>query len=187
MQPVLQIIQTRGILEMQTTPGAYSIRQPKADLNIQTTPGQLRVESEAPQLQIDGSRVRSSMTGGNWLEMNQRIYDGIKQRVLQNIASRMQQGDRMMNYQRPGNTIAEIYGSDWQPQPFPETRTAASSDNLNIRIITTEPSVTFRPSRVNVEVTAHAPQIEYNRGSISFYMKQYAGVQYIPPEVDMQL
>ncbi|WP_433944325.1 DUF6470 family protein [Paenibacillus sp. SN-8-1] len=186
MQPILQIRQTPAILNFDADPGQYSIQQPKAEVNMNTQPSELEIHQYVPKLTIDSSAARSAFTGGNFLDMNSRIYSGFQDIYLQGIANRVEQGNRAAAIYEPGNTIADIYGQDWQPIPFPEFRTPASMDNVDIRFDVTPPDINFHKAHTDIQVEVHRPEIQYNRGKLDMYMKQYAAVQYIPPEVDIQ-
>lgn len=186
MQPILQIRQTPALIRIDADPGQYSITQPKAEVKITTTPGELHVNSSRPELNLDQKKAHAAYNGGTVLEMNERIYSGIKQLYLQGIARRVEQGTRMAEFFKPGNTIAEVYGMDTEPNSFPEPCGPASYDNVDIHFVVRAPEIDFRAARVDVEVVRHKPEIEYTRGKLDIYMQQYASVQYIPPEVNMQ-
>ncbi|OKP98447.1 DUF6470 family protein [Paenibacillus sp. P46E] len=187
MQPILQIRQTPALIGIDADPGAYSISQPKAEVNITTTPSELTVQSTRPELKIDQSAARAAYYGGGMLEMNKRIYSGIQQLYLQGIARKVDQGNRMAEFFKPGNTIAEVYGTDTEPNSFPEIRGPASYDNVDIHFETRAPQIDFRPAQVDIQVERHRPEIEYTRGKLNIYMQQYASVQFIPPEVNVQM
>jgi hypothetical protein len=187
LQPILQIRQTPAILGIDADLGAYSITQPKADVIIETTLGEWDIQSFPPELTIDQSRAFAAYNGGNTLDMNKRIYSGIQQLYLQGIARKVEQGNRMAQFFKPGNTIAEVYGTDTEPNSFPETRGPASYDNVDIHFETRAPQIEFRPAKVNIQTEGHRPEIEYNRGKLNIYMQQYASIQFIPPEINVQL
>ncbi|MDT0126215.1 DUF6470 family protein [Paenibacillus sp. RRE4] len=185
--PVVQIQTTPSILNIDADPGKYSIRQPKADVQLQTKPAKLTVQSHPIELNVDQSQAFAAYTGGNMIDMNARIYSGIQQNFLQNLATRVEQGNQLAAIHKPGNTIANIVGSDWMPQPFPETRTPASFDNVEIRINTRPPDISYDPAVSEMNVTVNKPEIEYQRGKLDIYVKQYASVKYTPPAIDMAL
>jgi len=184
MQPILQIRQTPALIGIDADPGQYSIRQPKADVKMTTTPFELEIHQYKPELNLDQTMARSAFTGGNFIDMNARIYSGIQDLYLQGIARRVEEGNRAAAIHIAGNTIADIYGEDWQPVPFPEFRTPASMDNVDIRIDTRPPDIQFHKATTDMQVEVRRPEIEYTRGKLDIYMKQYASVQYIPPELD---
>lgn len=187
LHSILQIRQTPAVIGIDADPGTYSISQPKAEVNVTTTPGQLTVESTKPELTIDQSRAWAAYHGGNMLDMNKRIYSGIQQLYLQGLARKVEQGNRMAQFFRPGNTIAEVYGMDTEPNSFPETRGPASYDNVDILIETRAPQIDFRAAKVDIQVERRNPEIEYTRGKLNIYMQQYASIQFIPPELNVQL
>ncbi|GAB6991333.1 DUF6470 family protein [Paenibacillus pini] len=185
MQPILQIHQTPAYIGIDADLGQFSIRQQKAELNITTTPSEIEIQQYRPELQVDSSRAHAALTGGSMFDMNTRIYSGIQNIYLQGIARRVEEGNRAAAIQNPSNTIAEIYGQDWQPISFPEFRSPASIDNVDVRIETTPPDITFRKAKIDIQVETHRPEIEYNRGKLDIYMRQYASVEYTPPEIDI--
>lgn len=143
IQPVVQIRQSPAVMNIDADPGTFSIRQPKADLSITTTPGELTVHSTRPELTVDQSKAWAAYNGGKMLEMNKRIYSGIEQLYLQGIARRVEQGNRMAEFFKPGNTISEVYGTDTLPNSFPEMRGPASYDNVDIHIQTQAPQLSY--------------------------------------------
>lgn len=187
LQPILQIRQTPALIGIDADPGTFSITQPKAEVNITTTPGELSIQSSRPELTIDQSRARAAYNGGSVLDMNKRIYSGIQQLYLQGLARKVEQGNRMAEFFKAGNTIAEIYGTDTEPNSFPEPLGPASYDNVDIYFDTKAPEISFRAAQVDIQVERHRPETEYTRGKLNIYMQQYASVQYIPPEVNVQM
>lgn len=187
LQSILQIRQTTAAIGIDADLGTYSITQPKAEVNVTTTPGKLTVQSTRPELTIDQSRAWAAYNGGNMFDMNKRIYSGIQQLYLQGIARKVEQGNRMAEFFKPGNTIAEVYGTDTEPNSFPEIRGPASYDNVDIHIETRAPQIDFRAAKVDIQVERHNPEIEYTRGKLNIYMQQYASIQFIPPELNVQM
>ncbi|WP_342437426.1 DUF6470 family protein [Paenibacillus sp. FSL L8-0436] len=186
IQPVVQIRQSPAVMNIDANPGTFSIRQPKADVSITTTPGELTVHSTRPELTVDQSKAWAAYNGGKMLEMNKRIYSGIEQLYLQGIARRVEQGNRMAEFFKPGNTISEVYGTDTLPNSFPEMRGPASYDNVDIHIQTQAPQLSYRPAQVDVEIERNAPEIEFTRGKLDIYMQSYGSLQFIPPEINVQ-
>ncbi|WP_144407045.1 DUF6470 family protein [Paenibacillus sp. IHBB 10380] len=184
---ILQIRQTPAILGIDADLGQYSIRQPKAELQMNTQPSELTIRQYTPELTIDQSRAFEAYNGGNFLEINKKIYSGIQQLFLQAIASRVEMGNQMAEIHKPGHTIAEIWGSDWKSDPFPEFRGPASMDNVDIHIETRAPDISFRSAESQLNVVVNRPEIEYTRGKLDIYMQQYASIQFIPPEIDVTM
>lgn len=186
LQPILQIRQTHALIGINTERGTFSITQPKPELNITTTPGELTIQSSKPELNIDQSRAWAAYNGGNILDMNKRIYSGIQQLYLQGIAKKVDQGNRMTEFFKPGNTIAEVYGTDTEPNSFPEICGPASYDNVDIQFETRTPHINFKAATVDIQVERRNPEIDYTHGKLNIYMQQYASIQFIPPELNVQ-
>ncbi|MDQ0659999.1 DUF6470 family protein [Paenibacillus sp. W2I17] len=185
--PVVQIHTTPTLLHIDADIGQYSIRQPKAEVQLHTKPSKLTVQSHAIELNVDQSKAFSAYHGGNMIDMNARIYSGIQQLFMQNMAERVQQGNELAAIHKPGNTIANIIGTNWKSKPFPETRTPASMDNVDIRIETRAPSVRFEAAVSEMNVIVNKPEIEYQRGKLDIYVKQYASIQFTPTAIDLEL
>lgn len=184
--PILQIRQTPGQLYIDADPGSFSLRQPKAELTINTDPGEVEIHQYKPTLEIDQSKAKAAYDGGNPFEMNQRIYSGVQQLFLQAIAQRVENGNRAGDIKNGGNTIASIYGEDWKPVPFPEMRGPASMKNVDIHFEVRAPEFNARRAHAEIDVKVNKPEIEYTRGKLDMYMKQYPSVQYIPPDIDLR-
>lgn len=185
--PIVQIHTTPSILNIDADPGQYSIRQPKADVQLSTKPAKLTVQSHPIDFRVDQSRAFSAYNGGNMIDMNARIYDGIYQQFLENIAERVREGNQLAKIYIPGNTIANIVGTNWMSKPFPETRTPASFDNVDISITTSPPDINYDPAVSEMNVTVNKPEIEYYRGKLDIYVSQYASISYTPPAIDLGL
>lgn len=187
LQPVVQIQQTFSLIGLQTTPSSWSITQPKAELEITTSPGEWRIRQASGELTIDQSQARAAITGGTYSELSQRIYSGIEQLWLQGIAKRMEQGERMANIQNQGNTIAEVYGNDWQPVSFPETRAPASIDNVRIHYRAKPVEIQYRKAEVSIQFKTYQPEINFTKANLDIYLRQKPSLSFIPPELDIQM
>ncbi|MFD2703195.1 DUF6470 family protein [Paenibacillus shunpengii] len=182
--PILQIRQHQGRIGLDADPGQYSISQPKADLQIQSKPAVITINHHQPELIVDSSRARAAYTGGPHLEMTQRLYSNIKQIFLEGIAKRVEQGNRMAEFFKPGNTVAEVYGKSKPLPGLGEFRGEASIDNVDVRFNVRPVDIEIVRSPVEISVQVNKPEIEYNRGKLDIYMMQYPSVQFIPPEMD---
>ncbi|KHF35034.1 hypothetical protein CM49_02621 [Paenibacillus sp. P1XP2] len=79
MQPMIQIRQSPALIGMESGLGEYSIRQPRADLTIATERSELGIQHENPRVTIDQSKAWAAYTGGSVIEMNNRIYSGVRE------------------------------------------------------------------------------------------------------------
>ncbi|MEK4519801.1 DUF6470 family protein [Paenibacillus sp. FSL P2-0136] len=183
---VVQIRQTPGLIGIDSDMGEFSIIQHQAELNITSERGQWDIQQFKPEMSVDQSKALAAYNGGSLIEVNRRIYSGIEQIYLQGIARRVEQGNRMAEFFKPGNSIAELYGGDWNSFSFPEIRGPASYDNVDIHFETRSPRIEFLRGAIKIDVVVRRPDIEYKRGKLDIYMRQYTSIQFIPPEVNLQ-
>ncbi|WP_342479167.1 DUF6470 family protein [Paenibacillus sp. FSL H7-0350] len=184
MQVAVQISHTPALIGINTTPGSLTMSQPNADMQITTTSGQWDIHSPGPDVVIDQSMARAAYTGGTYREMSQRIYSGVEQLWLQGIAKRMEQGERMANFHKPGNSIAEVYGEDWQPVSYPEIRGPAAYDNVDIDIKANPVQIEYQKAEVKIDVKQNAPQIQYTPSIVEIYMRQMPALTFTPKIID---
>lgn len=180
MQVNVKILRTPALIGIETTPGSLSMSQPQADMDISTTPGEWDIHQPGPDVIIDQSKARAAYTGGTYREMSQRIYSGVEQLWLQGIAKRMEQGERMANFHKPGNSIAEVYGEDWQPVSYPEVRGTAAYDNVDIDIQANPPQIEYHKAEVEIKVKQNAPEIHYTPATVEIYMRQMPSLTFTP-------
>lgn len=180
--PIVQIRQTPGKIGIETTQGSFSIRQPKADLEITTTPAELEIHQAKTELTVDQSRAFAAYTGGSHLEMSKRLYSNIQQVFLQGLSKRVEMGERMREFYKPGNSLGDIMRSrSLDKPPFIEYRGPASSANVDINVSFTPATLDVRLGGVDIQTRVNAPEIEYNKGNVNIYMQQYPSVQFTPP------
>ncbi|WP_150270513.1 DUF6470 family protein [Paenibacillus tepidiphilus] len=187
MKVEVQYSQTRALIGIDTTPGKLEMSQPKADLQITTTPGKWNIHQAPAEVIIDQSKARAVYTGGTYPEMSQRIYSGVEQMWLQAIAKRMEQGERMANFHKPGNTIAEVYGTDWQPVSYPEIRETPSYDNVDIHVTPSPVQMEYTKGEVHFQAESHLPEYRYSPASVEIYMRQKPSLSFTPQVIDTQV
>ncbi|SDS98684.1 hypothetical protein SAMN05444162_2774 [Paenibacillaceae bacterium GAS479] len=184
MAPVVGITQKPALIGIDGDLGKYSIVQRPAEVTLRTVPGELTIRQYRPELQIDSTRAREALSGGAFSSVLSRIYSGVQQLYLEGIARRMEQGSRLVAIHIPSNTIANIIGTDNLPISFPETRGPASMDNVDVSFNVRPPDISVTRARSEMEVQVNKPEIQYTRGKLDVYMRQYPSVQFIPPEID---
>lgn len=187
MIPHIQIERQPALLEVQSRKAELSIRQPRPEFEIETSHAKMDITQPRPELEIDQHQAWRAYNGGTALEMNQQIYSELPALFLEGIAKRVEQGNRMAEFHLPGNSIAEIYGSDWKRDPFVEFRAPASYDNVSIHVERREPQVNIEPVPPSITAQAHTPEIEYHPGNLDIRVKQYGSIRIIPPQIDMTM
>ena len=69
---------------------------------------------------------------------------------------------------QPGNTIAAIWGGDWQTPRMPEFRGVASMDNVDVRINTRPPDITYHEGATDIQVKVNRPETLYQMGMYAY-------------------
>ncbi|WP_019635618.1 DUF6470 family protein [Paenibacillus fonticola] len=187
MSSQLQIIQQPSRLGVESGRAKLLIKQPRADFQIETSRAKMEISQPRPEMEIDQHQAWRAYNGGTALEMNNQIYSELPALFLEGLAKRVEQGNRMAQFHLPGNSIAEIYGGDWQRDPFVEYRAPASYDNVDIYVRQRKPEINVQPIRPKITAKANYPEIEYSPGFLNVYVKQYASIQFIPPNVDITM
>ncbi|QDH20854.1 DUF6470 family protein [Saccharibacillus brassicae] len=182
--PQIQIRQTPAKIGIETTRGQMEIRQPKPQMQQETQAAQLSIEQYKPQLTIDQSKAFAAYTGGTMRELNDRLVSGYQQNFMQALAKRVDAGNQLAAIHKPGNTIAEIYGTDNKALPIPESRGPASMGNVQIRFETPPPKIDFRAAKVDIRIETQPVEINYTVGSINMYLLQKNTFEIIPPSID---
>lgn len=185
--PSIQIRQQSALLGMDRIPGGLEIRQPRTSLEIRSTPAKLDIRSPAGELEIDQTRAYVALNGGNPLSLNQRIYDQMKAIFLSNLAHRVEKGNRLAAFYRPGNTIGELAAEEaLERPPSPEYMGTASYDNVDLRYTAHPPQISVVPGHTEIKVHPNPPQMTYHPWKIEYYMLRDPKVDIIPPKIDVQ-
>ncbi|UNK18071.1 DUF6470 family protein [Paenibacillus sp. N3/727] len=187
MIPQLQIVRQPALQEMNSKKAELSIRQQRPDMQIETSQAKMNISQPRPDMEIDQHQAWRAYNGGTALEMNRQIYSELPALFLEGLAKRVEQGNRMAEIHLPGNTISEIYGSDWKRDPFVEYRAPASYDNVDIYVNRNRPEIAIEPIAPQISAQAYTPEIEYNPGFLEIRMKQYGSIEIIPPQIDMTM
>ncbi|MFC7678565.1 DUF6470 family protein [Paenibacillus sp. GCM10028914] len=187
MIPQLQVSTQPSSLEISSSKAKLSISQQRPDMEIESPRAKMDITSPRPDMEIDQHQAFRAYNGGTALEMNQQIYSELPSLMLEALAKRVEQGNRMAEFHLPGNSIGEIYGSDWKRDPFIEFRAPASYDNVDIHVNRNEPQINIEPITPRISAQAYTPQIEYHPGSLDIRVKQYASIEITPPQIDMTM
>lgn len=185
--PSLQIHQQYARLGIDADIGQQDIRQPRASINLQTVRPQLKIHSTQGDLQIDQSEAWSALGVGGHLAMMNHIYSEAHNVAMQGIARIVDNGNRLAAIHKGFTAIPDI--ARQQALEFFEFNylTPASYDNVDVFYTARPPEIVVEMGRVDLDARVNPPQIEYIRGKLDIYMQQYAKVDIIPPQIDLQV
>jgi hypothetical protein len=178
-------------LSISTKPGLIGIRTTAGKLNIETIParlnarqkiGRISVNTKKPKLEISQYEAMAQMGYKKPSDVTAELAQTGKQKALQYIAAKAEEGRRLQAIEKGGNPIREIaIEKAWRKKErqggfTPFARVVYDSEPARITI--TPPEVKnavhigyeaeYIPGKVN---------IEYRRGQASIYMRQYPEVK----------
>lgn len=179
--PTLQIQQYPAVIEVSTQWGTMEQRQPGPEVSMHTEQPKLSMEQAQLHLELDTSKGREGLTGGTIFEMKNRIYSQMPELLLQVIAKKVQDGNQLADITNPGNTIANIIGSQWNDYPKLEYLGQATSANVDMRFVLKPLQMEVQAGSVSFDVQVNRPELDYTPGRVNIQVKQYSRVEITPP------
>ncbi|MCI3921329.1 DUF6470 family protein [Paenibacillus sp. TRM 82003] len=185
--PALHIQQQHAKIGIDADLGRYDIRQPRAEMEIQSTRGYYQMETKRGDLVIDQSKAWDALALGGALETLKRIYDKASSVALNGIGRIVERGNRLADLTGGGDPISDIGREEaYRFHEFHFT-SPASFDNVDFYYTDRQLDVRWIDSVVDVNMQVRKPEIEYHRGKIDIYVKQYGKVTIIPPSIDLSV
>jgi len=178
----LEISTKPGIIGIKTTPGELNIESTPAELKVRQEIGRISIKTKKPKLEISQYEAMAQMGYKKPSDAAAELAQIGKQKALEYIAAKTEEGRRLQAIEKGGNPIREIAIDKAWPQKERQggfTPFAGSSFHAEpAEIIITPPEVKnavhigyeaeFIPGKVN---------IEYRRGQVNIYMRQYPEVK----------
>lgn len=173
--PKIRMESTFAQLGLNINKPVQEIKQPKAEMNLQQIPATLSIEQARTILQIDSSQARANIGIMTSMQFSDSSAAYGKQKAMQAIAEKSQEGDRLMRIYTKENAIAEIgrekglrvLEGGYNPPA------ASTDDGVNI-------SAEFKPVVIDVQRNGmrmapvlRSPELSYTPGKVEPYMIQY--------------
>ncbi|MDH4618251.1 DUF6470 family protein [Brevibacillus sp. AY1] len=151
------------------------IRQPAAEMNLSQVPAKLDIEQARLELSIDSSQARANigiMTSTQFSESN-AAYG--KQKAMQSIAEKSQEGDRLMRIYTKENAIAAIgrekglrvLEGGYRPP------SASADEGVDIQIQLKPVVIQVQRNGMTMNPVTKPPELSYTPGKVEPYMIQY--------------
>lgn len=185
--PRLQVRLTHAKLHVDADLGQYEMKQPRPTFELKQNPATLTMEQPRGDLQIDQTKAWDALGRTNILTVMDRIYSQARNIAMEGIAKIAERGDQMAAVHTKANAIADI-AADTRVS-FPEMQYAgeASYDNVDITYTMRKPIIHWEQGGVELNTQVNPPEVEYHRGKLDIYMRQYPAVEMIPPQIDMKV
>jgi len=185
--PSIQIRTTNAQLGYDREPVVFEQRQPRADVQMRQVSAQQSITSPRGELTIDQSRAWDALGVGPVREAMNRIYDQAQSIFLQNLARKVEQGNRLAAIHTGGNPIADNAQELLFSFPEFDYYGYASSGNVDFRYVAHQAIIDVELGGVEMQAQANSPELYARQGNMNFYMIQYAKVEIIPPEIDIRI
>jgi len=186
--PSIRISQQYGRIGIDADLGTYDIKQPQATLEMRNAPAKVDIQSPRAELVIDQTRAWEALNGGSTItSFGHRLYSQMKDVLLQGIARTVENGNRLAAIHLQTHAIADI-AQEQSTLEVPLTLMGpASIDNVDIEFIPHKPIIEITPTPVEVNIQVNKPSIDYTRGKLDIYMRQYPRLDITSPQIDLQM
>ncbi|MBY0163237.1 DUF6470 family protein [Paenibacillus lautus] len=167
----LSIRQTFASIGIETRSGQHNIQSPPGELTVETAPAALDVQKRSGELVVDSSKAWMALGKGNHLEWMQMISSQMEQQYLVNVSRIVEEGNRLAQFTKRGNTIADIMAQRIQEKTIVEYNGAASSDHVRVRYNPTVLDMNWTPHQTVVNYNPKRPDISFSPAKVEIYLK----------------
>lgn len=188
--PQIRLSQTYAKIGLDIQKPKQSIQQPQAVMEIHQEPTKLEIRRSNWKLIIDQTQA--------WHEMNLKdpftltrdwAGDGYRQ-LLEGIAQRVAEGNRLAAIEYGGNPIADIAKQKNTPGPANfNIAFIPSYGSVKINFTPAELHINWRQGGTSIHTEARKPIHDYTPGKVEVYLKQKESlrVEFTGQEVDLKL
>ncbi|MCM3143713.1 DUF6470 family protein [Brevibacillus sp. MER 51] len=173
--PKIRMESTFAQLGLNINKPVQEIKQPKAEMNLRQIPATLSVEQARTILQIDSSQARANIGIMTSMQFSDSSAAYGKQKAMQAIAEKSQEGDRLMRIYTKENAIAEI-GREKGLRVLEGGYTppaASSDDGVNISAEFKPVAIDVQRNGMRMDPVLRSPELSYTPGKVEPYMIQY--------------
>ncbi|MGG4497713.1 DUF6470 family protein [Brevibacillus reuszeri] len=173
--PQLRMESTFAQLGLSMRKPIQEIKQPQAEMNLSQKPAELNIEQAKTELQMDSSQARANigiMTSMQFSDTN-AAYG--REKWLQTIAEKSQEGDRLMRIYTRENAIAEIGREKGLRVLEGGYRPPSTSNDEGVDISAQARPVVISVKRngMSINPVTKPPELSYTPGKVEPYMIQY--------------
>lgn len=173
--PKIQMQSTFAQLGLNINKPVQEIKQPQAEMNLKQVPATLNIEQARIVLQIDSSQARANIGIMTSMQFTDSLASYGKQKALQAIAEKSQEGDRLMRIYTKENAIANI-GREKGLRALEGgyTPPAASEDEgVDISAELKPVVINVQRNGMSMDPVMRPPELSYTPGKVEPYMIQY--------------
>lgn len=188
--PQIRLAQTYAKIEIDRIKPQQRISQSPAELNLHQEPAVLEIEQTPSRLEIDQTQARYDVNLKDTHTMTRDFAHEAKQKVLEGVARRVSEGNRLAAIERGGSPIADIAREKATPPPLDyKVGMVPSHGAVKINFTSAHLQLNWKIGGVTVDPQIHKPTHEYTPGKVEVYLKQKESltIDFTTHEVDIKL
>ncbi len=171
--PQIRIEQTFAKLGMKTNNAMNEIRQPKAEINMKQEPALLEVTRTPSKLTIDQSQAWRDMELKSVFVTTAEEAEFGYQAVMEGIARRAQEGDRLARIHIDRDPIPDFHIHDFvkEPREF-NVDFIPKYGSVKIHYEPTKLHFDWKVRGMTIDPEVKKPEVTYNPGKVDIYVAQ---------------
>lgn len=185
---MFRISTTDALIGINSTPTRISIVQPRADFQISHENSKLEMHTEQVEIRIDQQQCFNESGLKDFKTLNRDHAMEGKQAVLEGIARRAGEGNRMAAIQNGGNAFAEIaYSNSFTNHTFNMVTMPMSRPTIDFVGGTVD--IRVDEGYVDIKSKPNKPIIDVEVGDVEIFMRQKPeiNIEYTGKELDVKL
>ncbi|KUO74764.1 MAG: hypothetical protein APF77_10905 [Clostridia bacterium BRH_c25] len=185
---MIQISTRQALIGIESTAAKINISQPHADMQIESKQAVLDIHTEHVRVQIDQRQCFNEVG----LMSNSALLDNAAQQgeqaVMEAISKAASEGDSLAAIENGGGAIASIaYSNSFHEVDYNIVSMPRSRPSIEILGGTID--IKIDDGYVNLQITASKPEIDYQPGRVSFYLRQHpeVNITYTDSNIDIKV
>lgn len=186
----LEIRTKPAIIGINRTPSKLSIEQPKAQVSGSISLPQVKIEASLPKITIDQTQSFNESGLKSVTAFSDDYVNYAKRIRIESMGRIVSQGNALKDINLGGNPIAnnarynavDQFQHEFGMVTMPRTRP-------RINVIEGQLDISVQEGQINQRIEAQKPIINYQKGKIEFYTKQYnsININYLSDSVDLKV
>ncbi|WP_019153842.1 DUF6470 family protein [Robertmurraya massiliosenegalensis] len=176
--PQIQIETTKAQLGLNIEKPQQYIQQPQAELHIEQPDAILNINMSPAKLTIDQSRAWRDLNLIGPLASTQQFAQKGKQELLQGIARRSSEGEKLMRIENRGSVIPSLAkGKGMREYKSYSIKFVPSVNAVKINYHPEQTNIRVETKKPIINNYANKPIHSYQPGKVSGYMIQYPSIE----------
>jgi hypothetical protein len=168
---MIRITKTDALMGINTTPTRISIKQPRADFELDIDHLKVEINTKQILVQIDQQQCFNESGLKDYKTLRSDNVAEAKQAVLEGIARRVDEGNRMADIKNSADAIAEIAFDNSFTQHVFDVVSMPKSRPL-IDFVGGTVDITIHEGTVDVKSKPNKPIVDVQAGDVEIFLRQ---------------